>query len=41
MEKTLEVFGRIKKKDPRFVIAMDIDDTKGLDLYCSHMDLVG
>jgi hypothetical protein len=28
MAKTLEVFGRIKKKDPGFVIAMDVDDKK-------------
>jgi hypothetical protein len=41
MAKTLEVFSRIKKKKPGFVIAMDIDDKKGLDLHCSHMDLVG
>jgi hypothetical protein len=37
MAKTLEVFGRIKKKDPGFVIAMDVDDKKGLGLSYLHM----
>jgi hypothetical protein len=37
MAKTLEVFGRIKKKDPGFVIAMDIDDKKRVrSLLFSH-----
>jgi hypothetical protein len=37
MAKTLEAFGRIKKKDPGFVVCMDVDDKRRVkSLLFSH-----
>jgi hypothetical protein len=37
MAKTLEAFGNIKKKDPGFVVAMDVDDKRRVkSLLFSH-----